>query len=180
MNRVILFLLALSFSSTLFAQCPAFALHGDWTVFYRDNKAPDSVLAPGSVVEIRYFAEHDQFTVHLDDPAWLARRNTWSGECVGDVVSLTGVLQERSGPDRVMVEMHRVTDERDLLARASGARKLDQLNIRVMECVGLECDFARLDGEQAHGHEHGHEDEHGHDHNDVLPAADPGHAHADR
>lgn len=176
MKRVIVFLLALSFTPTLFAQCPAFALHGDWTVFYRDNNAPDSVLAPGSVVEIRYFAEHEQFTVHLDDPAWMARRNSWSGECIGDVVSLTGILQERANGDRVMVEMHRVTDERDLLERANGVRKLDQLNIRVMECIGLECDFAKLDSEPSHGHDHAH----GHDHVHEQPAADPGHAHADR
>lgn len=170
MNRLIAALLALTFSSGLYAQCSPFALHGDWTVFYRDDAAPDSILTPGGLVEIRYLAEHDQFSVQLKDPYWSARRNTWNAGCVDDAVVLTGVLQERSGADRVMVEMSRVTDERDLLAHANGLRRLDQISIRVMECVGLECDFAERGADsgetQGDGHEH--------------PAADPGHAHADR
>jgi hypothetical protein len=164
MNRVIVLLLALTCSSALFAQCPQFALHGDWTVFYRDNGAPDSILSPDSVIEIRYFSEHDQFTVKLSDPNWSARRNSWEAVCIDGNAVLTGILEDRAQSDRLRVEMSRVTNENELLARSNGVRKLDQISIRVMECVGLECDF--VDADEADGHDH--------------PAADPGHAHADR
>ncbi|MEJ8566003.1 hypothetical protein [Elongatibacter sediminis] len=164
MKRVIILILALFGSAPLLADCPPFALHGDWNVFYPDDAAPDSVLKAGSVLEIRYFKEHDTYTVKLDDPAWSARRNTWAAECLGDVAVLTGVLQERYGTDRVMVEVNRVKDERELVARSSGRRSLDQISIRVLDCIGLECDFARQSDPESQ----------------ALPAADPGHAHADR
>lgn len=163
MNRVIVLLLALTCSSALFAQCPQFALHGDWTVFYRDNGAPDSILSPDSVIEIRYFSEHDQFTVKLSDPNWSARRNSWEAVCIDGNAVLTGILEDRAQSDRVLVEMSRVTDLADLLPRSSGVVRLNQINIRVMECSGPECDFAKAD--KTHGHDH--------------PASDPGHAHAD-
>jgi hypothetical protein len=83
--------------------------------------------------------------------------------CVDDVAVLSGVLEDRAQSDRLRVEMSRVTDENDLLARSNGVRKLNQINIRVMECLGAECDFAEAG--EVHGHDH--------------PAADPGHAHAD-
>lgn len=157
-------LLTLLFSSQLFADCPEFALHGDWTVFYKDNAAPDSVLAPDSGIEIRYNKGHDQFSVKLTDTNWKERKNSWTHTCVKNKVVLSGTIEKKTGSNSLSMEMSRVTEVSDLLPRSSGVTKLDQINIRFPQ-------------HQAH---HGAEGAPIAQTGDSYPSADPGHAHADR
>lgn len=157
-------LLTLLFSSQLFADCPEFALHGDWTVFYKDNAAPDSVLAPDSGIEIRYNKGHDQFSVKLMDKNWKERKNSWTHTCVKNKVVLSGTIEKKTGSDSLSMEMSRVTAVSDLLPRSNGVMKLDQINIRFPQ-------------QQAHQGEDGAPIAQT---GESYPSADPGHAHADR
>ncbi len=160
MKKLIIVVFAFLSSANVFADCSAFALHGDWTVFYRDNAAPDSVITPGSVFEIRYNKEHDQFTVLLQDENYVAVKNSWTSGCVGAAVTLSGVLQDKRASENLEIEIRRITNASELVSRSNNVKKLDQISIRVTDYIGL------ADNKTT-----------------ALPAfaaPDPGHAHADR
>lgn len=162
MYKILFTFLTLLFSSQLLAYCQEFALHGDWTVFYQDNTAPDSVLAPDSIIEIRYNQGHDQFSVMLKDTNWVEKKNSWTHTCIMGKIVLTGTI-ESIGSDSLSMEMSRVTEVSDLLARSTGVMKLDQINIRFPQQQANRGEEGALI-EQMEG---------------SRRAADPGHAHAD-
>lgn len=157
MNKILFTFLTLVCSSQLFANCSEFALHGDWTVFYQDNSKPDSVLAPDKVIEIRYDKSQDQFLVKFNDPNYKDKHNSWTHSCDMGKTVLTGTVEKRDGSDSHGIEMSRVTDVKDLLARSASVTKLDQISIRFPQA------------QAKYGEEEG-----------SRPAADPGHGHADR
>ena len=106
----------------------------------------------------------NQFSVKLKDPDWKDKDNSWTHTCKTDKVYLTGTIEKRNGSDSLSMEMSRVTEIGDLLARSTGVMKLDQINIRFPQ-------------QQANHGEEGAPIVHM---EGSRPAADPGHAHADR
>ena len=121
------------FSAGLWADCKEFDLQGDWTVFYRDNAFPTSVLAPDRQIIIRYLEDTDGFSVELTDPKWKAWSSDWAHECVDGQTVLLGAIENRGGNASLVMEISRVVEVEDLLARASGEVRLRQINIHFPE-----------------------------------------------
>ena len=134
MFRILLALSALLSCVPVFADCNENALQGVWTVFYRDNLFPTSVLAPDETIDIRYNAGADQFSVDFSDSDWAAWGGGWSHECINGQTVLIGAIEQRNGRRTTLViEIAKVTDANDLLARSSGVKKLQQINIHFPE-----------------------------------------------
>lgn len=130
MHKILWVFLALVCSSQLLADCKEFALQGEWNVFYRDNAFPSSVLAADKIIDIRYLSDLDQFSVALNDDNWQAWSSGWTHECINGQTVLIGAIEKRKGGMLLVVEISRVTEVSDLLARASGEVKLNQINIQ--------------------------------------------------
>lgn len=130
MHKILFAIFALVCSSQLLADCKEFALQGEWSVFYRNNAFPSSVLAPDKIVEIRYLSDLDQFSVELNDDHWKAWSGGWMHECINGQTVLIGAIEKRQGGMLLIVEISRVTEVSDLLARPSGEVKLNQINIQ--------------------------------------------------
>lgn len=133
MRKLLMAAVALMFCSTLYADCREHALEGDWTVFYRDNAFPTSVLAPDEFFSIRYNAKSDKFSIDLTDPAWKAWNGRWSHECIDGQTVLIGAVEQRHSGAILVIEVSRVLDVNDLMARRSGQVKLNQINIHFPE-----------------------------------------------
>lgn len=161
MNKMLFILLTLVFSSQLYAQCPDYALHGNWKVFYKDNSSPDSVLEPDKYVKIRHSMDLDEYSVNLTDSKWISKRGSWTSSCIGKKVVLEGTIQKRNGSDSHTMVISRVTEASDLLARKNGVKKLDQIAIQIKNARSLDCDEEDADSDDGKLH-------------------DPGHSHADR
>lgn len=130
MHKILWAILAMTCSSQLVADCKEFALQGEWSVFYRNNAFPSSVLAADKIVEIRYLSDLDQFSVALNDDHWQAWSGGWMHECINGQTVLIGAIEKRQGGTLLVVEISRVTEVSDLLARPSGEVKLNQINIQ--------------------------------------------------
>jgi hypothetical protein len=157
----ILLLLA---SAGVAADCREAALEGDWTVFYRDNGFPTSVLAADETLAIAYDQRSKSFSVSLSDPRWQAWDGGWESVCVDGQAVLLGAVQRRQGAGTLLIEIARVVRADDLLRNAAGAVRERQINIRFPQpyaALGLDGPLAELAerGELAShpGHAHGWE-----------------------
>lgn len=164
MKKILLALIAVVFSAPLYAGCNEYALHGEWSVFYRNNDFPTSVLAPDRLIDIRYSQELDQFSVGLTDHRWKAWAGAWTHECIDGQTVLIGAIERRSGDAALVIEINKVTEVNDLLARSSGVMRPDQINIHFPERHALGDLADVFDALQQDGY----------------LASHPGHAHADR
>ena len=133
MKKLLIAVVALMCCGTLYADCKEHALQGDWTVFYRDNAFPTSVLAPNELFLVNYNASSDRFSVDLTDPAWKAWKGRWSHECIDGQTVLIGAVEHRSSGTILVIEVSRVVDIGDLMARPSGEVRLNQINIHFPE-----------------------------------------------
>jgi hypothetical protein len=163
MKKILLALIALVFSAPLYAGCNEYALFGEWSVFYRNNDFPTSVLAPDKLIDIRYDRKLDQFSVAFKDDHWKAWAGGWTHECIDRQTVLIGALERRGGGIALVVEISKVTNVSDLLARSSGTKKLNQINIRFPERQDHGKVAEIFDALQKNGY----------------LASHPGHAHAD-
>lgn len=163
MKNLLLVFVAMMCCSAVYADCKEFALQGDWTVFYRDNGFPTSVLAPDGAVSIRYNESNDKFSVRLSDKDWKAWSGHWSHECIGGETVLIGAVEQRRGDAVLVIEVSRVTDVGDLMARPSGEVRLNQINIHFPERHASNYPPELQDALTQSGHLYAH----------------PGHAHAD-
>lgn len=127
MRNLFLTVVFLICSGAVNADCNEFALHGDWTVFYRDNAFPTSVLAPDENISIRYEAKRKLYSVELTDKAWKAWSTTWSHECIEGQTVLFGAIERRNGRAVMLVEVTRVNEINELLPRQSGKTNLNQI-----------------------------------------------------
>lgn len=164
MKKILLVLIALVFSTPLYAGCNEYALVGEWSVFYRNNDFPTSVLAPDKLIDIRYDRKLDQFSVAVTDDRWKAWAGGWTHECINRQTVLIGAIERRGGGIALVVEISKVTDVSDLLARSSGTVRLNQINIRFPERQDHGKVAEIFDTSQKNGY----------------LASHPGHAHADR
>ncbi len=98
-------------------------------MFYQNNAFPTSVLAPDKTINIQYFSDADEFSVDLSDPRWKAWSGNWSHECIDGQTVLIGAVERRSGGASLLIEISRVVDVDDLLARPSGDVNPNQINI---------------------------------------------------
>ena len=67
MFRLLLALSTLLSSFAVMADCNEYALQGTWSVYYRDNAFPTSVLAPGKTIDIQYNQKLDRFSLEFTD-----------------------------------------------------------------------------------------------------------------
>jgi hypothetical protein len=116
--------------ATAGADCREWALDGDWTVFYQDNRFPTSVLKPDETVVIQRDRGTGAFSVGLSDPAWQAWAGNWETECINDQTILLGAIQQRGGATTLVIEISRVVEAADLLRNAAGVVRERQINIR--------------------------------------------------
>lgn len=151
-------------SAMLLADCNEFALQGEWTVFYQDNAFPSSVLVPDETISIHYDQPRDEFTLAFTDPNWQAWAGGWLRECVGGQTVLIGAIKQRRGAVLLMIEISKVVDVNDLLARASGVTKLEQINVLFPESFALNAMTNSAMDLSKYRH----------------VASDPGHVHADK
>jgi len=164
MFRFLLALTALLSSIAVMADCNEYALQGTWTVYYQDNAFPTSVLAPDKTVDIHYNRELDEFTLEFTDRRWKAWDGNWAHECIEGQTVLIGAIAQRRGKVKIVVEIRKVIDVTDLLARSSGEMRLEQINIqfpRSFASTDLDGAFHALKQEG-------------------YMASTPGHAHADK
>lgn len=154
-------ILLLTTAVSAWADCGEGALEGDWTVFYRDNGYPTSVLAPDEVITIRLSGSGGAFTVSLTDSEWRGWAGAWEPVCVDGRTVLLGAIQRRHGKATLVIEISRVTEARDLLRNAAGEVRERQINIRFPQPFAAE----GLSGALAELAEQG------------LLASHPGHAH---
>jgi len=133
MRKLLLAVTMLMFSTVVYADCKENALQGEWTVFYRDNAFPTSVLAPDWMINIHYQDDLDEYSVELTDPRWKAWSGAWTHECVDGQTVLIGAIERRGGSASLVIEMSRVIDVDDLLPLPSGEIKLNQVNIHFPE-----------------------------------------------
>ncbi|NNK52501.1 MAG: hypothetical protein HKO99_12970 [Xanthomonadales bacterium] len=112
------------------AGCREDALEGDWTVFYRDNGFPTSVLAPDEVINIQFDHKSRAFSVSLSDPEWRSWEANWDSVCVDGRTVLLGAIQRRHGRATLVIEISRVADTHDLLRNAAGVVRERQIKIR--------------------------------------------------
>lgn len=130
MFRLLLALSTLLSSFAVMSDCNEYALQGTWTVYYRDNAFPTSVLAPGKTIDIQYSEELDQFSLDFTDGRWKAWGGGWAHECIDGQAVLIGAIAQRRGKVKMVVEIRKVIDVADLLARPSGEMRLEQINIQ--------------------------------------------------
>lgn len=154
-------ILLLMTAISAWADCGEGALEGDWTVFYRDNGFPTSVLAPDEVITIRLNGASGAFSVSMTDPEWRGWAGDWESVCVDGRTVLLGAIQRRHGRATLVIEVSRVTDARDLLRNAAGEVRERQINVRFPQPFAA----AGLSGALAELAERG------------LLASHPGHAH---
>lgn len=110
--------------------CGVSALDGDWTVFYRDNAFPTSVLAPEATVGIRHDAKTGAVAVAVSDPEWQGLPRTWEVACVDGQAILLGAIQRRGAATTLLIEISRVVKAADLLRNAAGVVRERQIDIR--------------------------------------------------
>jgi hypothetical protein len=154
-------MLLLTTAVSAWADCREGALEGDWTVFYRDNGFPTSVLAPDEAITIRLDGASGAFSVSLTDPEWRGWNAAWESVCVDGNTVLLGAIQRRRGRATLVIEISRVIDSRDLLRNAAGEVRERQINVRFPQPFAAE----GLGGALAELAEQG------------LVASHPGHAH---
>lgn len=154
-------MLLLTTTMSAWADCNEDALEGDWTVFYRDNGFPTSVLAPDEVITIRINGSSGVFAVSMTDPEWRGWVGAWESVCVDGRTVLLGAIQRRHGRATLVIEISRVTHARDLLPNAAGEVRERQINVRFPQPFAAE----GLGGALAELAEQG------------LVASHPGHAH---
>jgi len=130
MFRLLLALSTLLSSFAVMADCNEYALQGTWSVYYRDNAFPTSVLAPGKTIDIQYNQKLDRFSLEFTDSRWKAWDGGWAHECIEGQTVLIGAIAQRRGKTRIVAEIRKVIDVADLLARSSGEMKLEQINIQ--------------------------------------------------
>jgi len=154
--------LLLAAGTSAWADCKDWALEGDWTVFYRDNGFPTSVLAPDERVTIERDSASGAFSVSLSDPEWCAWGGHWESVCVNGQTILVGAIQRRGAATTLVIEISRVVEATDLLRNAAGIVRERQVGIRFPEpfaVSGLNADLAEraARGELAShpGHAHG-------------------------
>ncbi len=154
-------MLLLTTAVSAWADCGEGALEGDWTVFYRDNGYPTSVLAPDEVITIRLSGSGGAFAVSLTDPEWRGWASAWESVCVDGRTVLLGAIQRRHGKATLVIEISRVTEARDLLRNAAGEVRERQINIRFPQpfaAEGLSGALAEQGLLASHpGHAHGWE-----------------------
>ena len=144
------------------ADCRDWALEGDWTVFYRDNGFPTSVLAPDETIDIQLDRKSGEFSLQFTDPKWKGWEGSWQTECIQGETILLGAIQRRGGPTTLVIEISRVLKAKDLLPDSSGFVSDRQINIRFPQpfsATGLSEELAEL-AESGHlashpGHAHG-------------------------
>ena len=144
------------------AGCRDWALEGDWTVLYRDNGFPTSVLAPDETIDIQLDRTTGKFSLAFTDPKWRAWEGSWQTECINGQTILLGAIQRRGGQNTLIIEISRVVNAKDLLPDASGWVSDRQINIRFPQpfaATGLSEELAKLaeSGKLAShpGHAHG-------------------------
>ena len=163
MFRILFALIALSGSVPALANCNESALQGTWTVFYRDNAFPTSVLAADETIYIGYNPGKDEFSVSFSDNDWAAWDGGWSSSCVDGQTVLIGAIKQRRGKTTLVIEMSRVTDPNDLLARSNGMKRPQQINIHFPDRYAQSAASHTFDATKRKGY----------------LASHPGHAHAD-
>ena len=129
------------------AECGEDALEGNWTVFYRDNGFPTSVLAPDETIAIELDRSTGAFSVGLSDPGWQAWVGGWESACVNGQTVLLGAIQRRQGAATLVIEISRVVQAGDLLPIAAGVVPERQINIRFPQpfaAAGLSGPLAEL------------------------------------
>lgn len=112
------------------ADCRDWAMEGDWTVFYRDNGFPTSVLAPDETIDIQLDRKSGEFSIEFTDPKWKSWVGSWQTACIKGQTILLGAIQRRGGRTTLIVEISRVFKAEDLLRNSSGVVKERQINIR--------------------------------------------------
>lgn len=117
-------------SAGAFADCRSGDLVGEWTVFYRDNGFPTSVLAPDEAISIQVDQNTGAYSVSLSDPRWRAWSGEWEATCIKGQTILHGAVQRRQGAGALVIEIARVVEAADLLPNADGAVRERQINIR--------------------------------------------------
>jgi len=154
--------LLLAVCTATWADCREGALAGDWTVFYRDNGFPTSVLAPDGRVTIKLDEASGAFSVSLSDPEWKAWDGQWAPVCVNGQTILVGAIQRRGAATNLVMEVSRVVEAADLVRNAAGLVRERQIGIRFPEpfaATGLGNELAELAREGAlashPGHAHG-------------------------
>ncbi len=146
------------------ADCGESALEGDWTVFYKDNGFPTSVLDPNETIQIALDGKSGDFAVELTDAKWKAWKGSWQTECINGQTILLGAIQRRKGATTLVVEISRVVKMGDLMRNPNGVVKERQINIRFPQpfaVIGISEELATL-AEQgllaSHpGHAHGYD-----------------------
>lgn len=126
--------------TSAWADCGEWALAGDWTVFYRDNGFPTSVLAPDERITIKHHGAGGTFSVSLSDPEWRAFEGRWESVCVNGQTILVGAIQRRGASTTLVMEISRVVAAADLVRNAAGIVRERQISIRFPEpfaAVGL-------------------------------------------
>jgi hypothetical protein len=161
MKRVVSVVL-LTASASAWADCRESALEGDWTVFYRDNAFPTSVLAPDETLGISRDPKSGTFSVALTDPEWQGWNDAWEAVCVDGQTVLLGAIHRRHGANTLVIEISRVVTADDLLRNAAGVVRERQINIRFPQPFSMVeqnqalADLARRGLLASHpGHAHG-------------------------
>ena len=132
-----LMILLMLVSASSWADCRDGALEGDWTIFYRNNAYPTSVLAPGEVLSIHKDRKSGDFSVALSDREWRGWDAKWESVCVNDQTVLLGAIQRRLGATMLVIEISRVVRYADLLRTADGVLPERQINIRFPQPFGV-------------------------------------------
>ncbi|MGD2130622.1 MAG: hypothetical protein PVJ33_16340 [Lysobacterales bacterium] len=152
----------LTASASAWAECNESALEGDWTVFYRDNAFPTSVLAPDETLGISRNPRNGAFSVALSDPEWRSWNAEWEAACVNDQTVLLGAIQRRQGTTTLVIELSRVVTAGDLLRNSAGVVRERQISIRfpqpfsIAEQSGTLAELAKQGLLASHpGHAHG-------------------------
>jgi len=156
-------ILLLSTGLPAWADCGEANLEGDWTVFYRDDAFPTSVLAPGENLSVSRDRRSGAFSVTLSDPEWRGWSAEWETVCANGQTILLGAIQSRRGTTTLVIEISRVVRPADLLRNARGEVRERQINIRFPQPFAVEglSDAIREAAEQgwlaSHpGHAHGY------------------------
>lgn len=128
-SKALIGLLLSTFSVSALADCNEWTLNGNWRVFYRDNVYPTSVLAADEMIAVSVNGA-GKVDVSLSDPDWQGWTDAWEITCIDDQPVLLGAIQQRRGNTVLVIEISRVSEDRDLLRLANGERKSRQVNIR--------------------------------------------------
>ena len=131
MKNTILFLMTLTFSGIIFADCENYPLKGEWLVFYHGTQTGDIAIDSKITINKSLFGN---YRVELEDPVWKVSDKRWKFSCIsGKRAELKGFFNERASSSlrQIPAKITRIININELETRPSGGTKLNQIEIDI-------------------------------------------------